>query len=194
MYAKAMRQLLAPLGLYALDTGLSGCELEVLGDALDAVLAELEQAETEAAVSTAEDAGLRAYEQLLPFRPASETIQQRRRAIAALLHIDACSFTPQELCLTLSGCGIPAVAEETAEAFTVQVSFPETAGRPKSLAELRPRIEAILPCHIRTVYRFHFSTWRNLEKNFPDWRTIQSTAYCWREMECVGVSTGEVKK
>lgn len=194
MYAKTMRQLLEPLGVYALEAGLSGCELEVLGDALDEVLTELERVEMEAAVSTAEDAGLLAYEQLLPFRPASETIQQRRRAIAALLHIDACSFTPKELCLTLSGCGIPAVAEEKAEPFTVQVSFPETAGRPKNMAELHPRIEAILPCHIRTEYCFHLSTWRTLEENLSSWREIQSGTHCWRETECIGVSVGEVGK
>ena len=88
MYEEYLRGLLAPLGVYQLNRdSLSGAELYALGRGLDAVSERLENVEREAVTATAEDEGLRRREALFLRRPAAVTPEERRAAIAALLHI-----------------------------------------------------------------------------------------------------------
>lgn len=136
-YGSYYRELLEPLGLYAFaEGGLSAAEADALGEAMDALLENLDATEREATLATAEDAGLSSYEALLPFRPVSDTLASRRQALAALLRIDGCSFTLDALQATLSGCGIPATVSETGEHFVVEVRFPEHRGIPQALKRL----------------------------------------------------------
>lgn len=89
-----LKALLAPLGLYDLSAGTRNeAELFALGGALDGVDAALETAEREALVSTAVGEGLTLREALLPWRPAAETLAERRAAIRALHGIDGDSLT-----------------------------------------------------------------------------------------------------
>lgn len=81
-----LKALLAPLGLYDLSAGTRNeAELFALGAALDGVDAALTAAEREALVPTAVGEGLALREALLPWRPAAETLAERRAAIRALL-------------------------------------------------------------------------------------------------------------
>ena len=181
-YGSDYRELLEPLGLYAFaEGGLSAAEADALGEALDALQGNLDTTEREATVATAEDAGLAGYEALLPFRPVSDSLEARRQAVAALLRIDGCSFTPQALQETLSGCGIPATVAETEEQFVVEVRFPEHRGIPEGFGEIARRIEEILPCHLDVRYVYQFPTWGQVEAAFPTWGDIDETD--WNDLE-----------
>lgn len=182
-YAEYIRNLLEPLGIYDLKQGASGGEIEALGQAFDQVMFAIGELEEEATVVTANGKGLRCYEELLPFQPAASSLEQRRRAVAALLHIDGCSFTKVALNETLMGCGIPAVVEETGEAFTVAVSFPEHRGIPEGISEIQARIEQILPCHLLARYVYRFPTWGAVEEAFPLWSTFLETGASWEMLE-----------
>ena len=168
-YATYLKELLRPLRLYALDSGDGAAELECEGEQLDTVFAALETAQRESIIASAEDAGLSAYEKILPFVPAYVTDKDRRRAIEALLRIDSRSFTPAAINDTVAGCGIRALVEETDTPLTVRVSFPYNRGVPEDLAELQKRIGEILPCHLGVVYEFVFALWRELEQWLANW-------------------------
>ena len=113
-YADYLRELLRPLGVYDLDGGVfSPAELTAQGSALDGCGVRLDRVEREVLLCTAEDTGLTAIETLLPRRPVTETVQQRRRALAALLRIGGDSFTLKAVNDNLAGCGINALASET---------------------------------------------------------------------------------
>ncbi len=182
-YAAYIRQLLEPLGLYDLEQGASCGEIEALGSAFDQVMSAVGTLEEEATVVTASGQGLRCYEELLPFQPAASSLELRRRAVAALLHIDGRSFTKAALNETLLGCGIPAVVEETGDAFTVAVSFPEHRGIPEGMSEIRTRIEQILPCHLQVHYAYRFPTWGAVESAFPLWSTFLEADVSWELLE-----------
>ena len=146
-YGEELKKLLQPLGIYDLG-GASGAELEAVGGELDRVYGALVDAEREAMPLTAESEGLAAWEALLPFVPAYQTTDDRRRAIAALLRIDGRSFTVDAINDTLAGCGIRARAEETGKVMTVRITFPYNRGEPDGLAAIkgvgRPVIEQII--------------------------------------------------
>ena len=182
-YCDYLKALLRPLRLYVLDEGYGAAELEQEGAFMDRCGNDMERLETEAFLSTAETYGLEAYEELLPYRPASETAEERRAAIMALLRIDDGSFTLEALNDTIRGCGIDAVVRESGEAMTVDVFFPGVRGLPENLAELQKRIEQILPCHLKVVYAYQFITWQQLEMWFPSWSALDAAAITWEELE-----------
>jgi len=182
-YCDYLKELLRPLRLYVLDEGYGAAELKQEGAALDRCGDTFEGLETESSLCTAEAYGLEAYEALLPYRPASETAEERRAAIMALLRIDDGSFTLAALNDTIRGCGMDAVVQEGEEAMTVEVLFPGVRGLPENLAELQKRTEQILPCHLKVVYCYQFITWQQLEAWFPTWEALEDKAMTWEELE-----------
>lgn len=182
-YAEYLKDLLRPLRLYELDSGAGGAELDCEGAALDAVCQSLERALDEGIVASARDAGLAAYEGILPFVPSYVTAEDRRRAVEALLRIDMRSFTCADLNDTIAGCGIRARVEETPTAQTVLVSFPFNRGVPDGFDELRSRIEQILPCHLGVEYFFDRILWRQVAEWFASWAQLEARAKTWDGLE-----------
>lgn len=182
-YCDYMKQLLAPLRIYNLDSGPGAAELEVVGKYLDELYNELLFTERESQILTAENEGLRAYESILPYTPLAQSLVDRRNAIAALLKIDEASFTLADIRSTLIGCGIPAFAEETDSPDTVIVTFPGQRGVPDEIEQLKLRIESILPCHLVVEYKYVYATWQDIEGLFATWGDIVAANLPWSELE-----------
>lgn len=182
-YLDYLKTLLRPLRLYDLDVGYGAQELALASERLDEVFFNLEATEAESFIISAEDIGLEAYEQILPYKPVFTNVKSRREAIAALLRIDGRSFTQKALSDTVRGCGVLATVKEAAAHQTVVVSFPGTKGIPDEFESLKSRIEQILPCHLGIEYYFAFITWAELEESFPIWRELDAAAFCWEELE-----------
>ena len=185
-YAEELRNLLRPLGIYEVDSGIGGTELGAIGAALTDVWSGLETLEREASPLTAEADGLAAWETLLPFAPQSCSVEDRRRAISALLRIDGAGFTPAALNETIVGCGINARVEETDYPMRVQVSFPGYRGEPDDFSQVARRIAQILPCHLEVAYVFVYALWTELEALFASWAAVEAAAESWRELERFG--------
>lgn len=179
MYEEYLKALLAPLGVYRLDSGsISGAELSALGRELDLAAERLETVERESVTATAEDEGLRRREALFLRRPASTTLKERRAAIAALLQIDGDSLTPEAINRTISGCGIRARVVETGTN-QVQVEFPDTAGVPQDFAQIERIIMDILPCHLGVSFRLRYLTWELCHRAGYTWRSIEEQGHTW---------------
>lgn len=185
-YCDYLKNMLRPLKLYDLDEGYGADELSIEGACLDGVAETLDGADREMLPLTAAGEGLSRYEALLPYRPGSVTLADRRRAIMALLRVDDCSFTPDALNDTLSGCGIAATVEETGTAQRVLVRFPGVRGTPPAFGTLRRRIEALLPCHLEVGYALIFPTWSELEAWFPTWGAFEAGGLTWEGLEAYG--------
>lgn len=185
-YAYELKNLLRPLGIYDLDSGAGAAELDCIGREMDRIFSALETAERDANPLTATADGLKPWETLLPFTPASRTENDRRRAVAALLQIDGGSFTPDGINRTIIGCGICAAVRETGVPMTVEVTFPKTRGVPENFSELQERLEQILPCHLAAEYVFAFCTWLELEDLFESWQVLNRSSISWEELQQLG--------
>lgn len=175
--------LLRPLGVY--DLGMKSVnrgELAAYGMGLDSGLDLLERMEREMSLATAESEGLDIVETLLPYHPASETAQERREALAALLRIGGDSFTLSAINDTISGCGIRARAAEGTQPGYVEISFPNTPGIPPAFEDLRVILEDILPCHLEITYLFWYNTWCELAQRVPTWGDAADTGMTWYEL------------
>ena len=70
-HAQCMRELLLPLGVYDLGAPFNGGELDAQGEALDGVLAWLEEVQREGSLATAESWGLEKIASLFVRRPVA---------------------------------------------------------------------------------------------------------------------------
>lgn len=181
-HAQYLRDLLRPLGVYDLTAPFNGGELDAQGEALDGVLARLEDIQKEASLTTAEGWGLEKIASLLARRPVATDPRKLAAALAALLRIGGDSFTLAAINDTVAGCGVPAVVRELGKG-QASVSFPGGAGVPQGFEELKKIIEDILPAHLGIEYDFWFLTWRELEDNFPSWQSIEDLDLSWTQLE-----------
>ena len=185
-YAEHIKMLLKPLGIYELEKGLSAAEIEAAGEVFDGIDSISQTLDAESTAATAEGYGLEVYERILPNKPVFKSTQFRRDAICALLSVDETSFTAEALNRSLAGCGIPATVTETDEKYVVAVSFPGTKGIPDEIAQLKRRIEDILPCHLGVEYIFVYLTWEELEEYFNTWDSIETAGISWKALEGYG--------
>ena len=181
-YAQYLKELLRPLGVYDLEAPFSGGELDVQGAALDGAEQALEEVGREADLTRAEDWGLENMARLFARRPVAGGPEELGQALAALLRIGGDSFTLAAINDTISGCGIPALVEETGVG-TVQVRFPGTAGVPEGFEQLKKIVEDILPAHLDIQYWFWYLTWAALEETFSCWADIEELGLTWAQLE-----------
>ena len=174
-----LKALLAPLGLYDLSAGTRNeAELFALGAALDGVDAALTAAEREALVPTAVGEGLTLWEALLPWRPAAETLAERRAAIRALLCIDGDSLTLAAVNRAIQGCGIRAQVRETGVG-TVEVWFPGQQGVPAQFERIRRILLDLLPCHLAVTFCFRYLSWEEFEGRSLSWAAVEAAGTTW---------------
>lgn len=182
-YYRLLQEILQPLRIYDVESGPSGAELYAQGEALDRVFEELEEAERESVPSSAQDWGLEAYEEIMPFVPEYTDLQRRREAIMALLRIDWCSFTLSALQGTIAGCGVEAELTEAQEPECVCVRLLGVRGIPDNFAGIARRVEQILPCHLGIEYVFTWLIWQELEDSFFNWEELEAPQFSWEELE-----------
>lgn len=185
-YFENLKQLLYPLRVYELDSGAGAAELFAEGRRMDEVFEALDKAEREAIAYTAEDYGLAAYEEIMPFVPAYESARQRREAIMALIRIDSSSFTLEALNRSIAGCGVAALVSEGGESQTVKVTLQGVKGIPGNFEDIAHRVEQILPCHLEIEYVFTFIIWQELEALLTSWLEIEQAALSWAGLEGYG--------
>lgn len=174
---------LRPMGIYDLRPGrVNRVELEAYAKMLDEGLDELETTAREMLLATAEDFGLDMIEELLPYRPASPSAQERREALAALLRIGGDSFTLDEVNATLAGCGITARARETDQPGYVEVYFPGVIGIPEEFDRVQAIVEEILPCHLDVTYMVWYLTWAELAEKVSTWGAAVNTGKTWYQL------------
>lgn len=151
-YDEYLKRTLKPLGIYDFDNGYGADEINCEGSAMDVVYEALESLDEGRSIDTATEAQLAEYEKLLPFVPCSTTLSQRRNAIKAILGtVDRC-MTQAELNRALPGCGIGAKAYETDTAQTIKIVFTDPPTDAEKLAEIKSRVEEIVPCHLAIIY------------------------------------------
>lgn len=184
-HAQFLREMLRPMCVYNLEAPFNGGELDAQGEALDKIMAWLEEIQRESSLITAESWGLESIAKLFVRRPVAKEPRKLAAALAALLRIGGDSFTLAAINDTISGCGIPAVVKERGKGL-VSVSFPGVAGEPENFEELKKIIEDILPTHLGIEYDFWYLTWIELEANFHSWRDIEVKNLSWAKLEtCV---------
>ncbi len=181
-YYEHLCALLAPLGAYRLDGGVSGAELSAAGDALDTAAEALALAERESCLATAEDEGLSRAEALFARVGARLSAQERRAAIASLSAIGEDGFTIAAMNAAIAGCGVAASVEERADG-GLRVRFPGVAGAPQEFEKIKRILFDILPCHLAVEFYLAYLTWRECGERGTTWADIEDAEHTWESFE-----------
>ncbi|MDN0032421.1 hypothetical protein [Oscillibacter ruminantium] len=182
-YEAYLKDLLTPLGIYDLRDGtLSESMLYAAALGLDSAANKLEYAERETLTGTAEGEGLQRREALFARRPAANTVPLRRNAIAALMQIDADSFSLDSINRTISGCGIKALAQEMGGGH-IRIIFPEVAGIPEEFQQIQKIVMDIIPCHLETEFYFRYMLWSECESHGWTWAKVENGDHTWFSFE-----------
>ena len=184
-HAICLRELLRPLGVYNLEAVFNGGELDAQGEALDNIMAWLEEVWRESSLASAESWGLEKIASLLIRRPVAADPGKMAAALAALLRIGGDSFTLEAINDTISGCGVRAWVDETGTPGEVEVSFPNIPGIPDGFEEISRIIEDILPAHLLIRYVYWYVTWAYLEGVISCWKEIEDRKLNWKQLETV---------
>ena len=121
-------------------------------------------------------------EALLPWRPAAETLAERRAAIRALLCIDGDSLTLAAVNRAIQGCGIRAQVRETGVG-TVEVWFPGQQGVPAQFERIRRILLDLLPCHLAVTFCFRYLSWEEFEGRSLSWAAVEAAGTTWEGLE-----------
>lgn len=151
-YAEFLKRTLKPLGLYELNDGFGADEIACEGKALDYAYDTLEALDLRRNADTATTEQLGEYEKLLHIAVPSQSEAERRSTVKAVLGMQNRCMTLSELNRILPACGADAEALESDTALTVIVKIKEAVGNADKLAEIKRRIEAIVPCHLNVIY------------------------------------------
>lgn len=178
-----MQELLYPLKLYTVDTGYSAQELLLHGQELDEQEAALELVLREAIITSAEDTGLDTWEELFPYRPICETVEERRAALSALMRVDGTKFTLAAINDTIIGSGVVATVVEADEAQTVNVTFAGVSAIPYGFDEISACIESIIPCHLNIEYLFQYTTWGSIDELAYTWGELSTMCDTFADLE-----------
>ena len=183
-YGAYLRDLLHPLGIYSFTPGtFSWSETEAIGAELDRCGEQMEYAERESILPTAQDMGLELREQLFAKRPVQVSQQLRREAIMALLRVSADSFTLDDINRAISGCGIKALAQETGRYGYIRVIFPDVPGIPEGFEQIQSVILDLIPCHLETEFYFRYITWAECERQGFTWAMVEQQEHTWYTFE-----------
>ena len=135
-YADYLRRLLHPLRVYAMaEDSFSGAELEAIGTAMDEVSAERAEQLRQTLIPTATEEGLALWEQLMHYAPVSATMEDRRKALAALMAISWDGFTPAALSAAVLGCGVNCTITETGPLRAAGAALPGYLWTPAALVK-----------------------------------------------------------
>ncbi len=180
-YADYLRRLLHPLRVYAMaEDSFSGAELEAIGTAMDEVFAERAEQLRQTLIPTATEEGLALWEQLMHYAPVSATMEDRRKALAALMAISWDGFTPAALSAAVLGCGVNCTITETGPCAPLELRFPGIYGRPQPWSRAKWILESLLPAHLELIYLFRWITWAQTHEKKLTWGQVsQKTWYQW---------------
>ena len=176
-HARYLKELLEPIGIYDVNANFNGGELEAVGQALDQVMAQLDDMQREMSLVTAESWGLRYIADALAVAPVVDDTREYAEAMARLLRIGGDSFTVSAIADTIKGCGVLAHVAEGETLGKLVVTFPNVAGIPNGFDEIKKIIVGILPAQVEVFFDFWYRFWEILETLGTTWTDAQSCTW-----------------
>ena len=177
-----MRTALAPLLIYRSNAPYLRVELRTYADELERLYAELDAMLAERFIATAEDSGLREYEEL--FGPACDTLptQTRRERLLKRLSLGEGDFTPAGVRKALESCGLACTVTEFPA--LNRLNLVATADYTKAeQALIRREVAKTIPPHIEYQLVFRTMTWSEHDARNKTFAALDGDSLTWEEID-----------
>ncbi len=186
---ESMVKKLSPLGIYGLDeNGLNCGELKALAAGVDAADDELDIIIREGFVATAEDEGLRAWEELYGSPRDELSAEQRRELIIKRLGVNRSSFTPTAVGEIIASLGMgECTITENPTLFLVKLDFSEHSYTAAQKRWIREQLEQLLPCHLEISVIFGNLSWDKIDGLGLSFNSMDSKNLSWDEIDSLEI-------
>ena len=182
MVYESMKNSLAPIGIYAADAAVLSWELQAYAGELEQLYEELGSLFGERFIDTAEDEGLRAYEELFGPAREDETVEHRREMLRLRMNLGEGDFTPAGIASALDSLGLSYVISE----FPALQRLVITATADYSAAEqawIRREVGKLVPAHLGFQLTFNTLTCLEIDQTDRAFSAIDSEDLTWSQID-----------
>lgn len=162
MVYESMKRSLEPPGVYRSDAQALEWELRAYAEGLEALYEELGSLMRERFISTAEDIGLRVYEELFGPDRTGESAQSRREMLRLRMNLGEGDFTPAGIRRALDSLGLSYQISEFPALNWLTVTA-TTDCSDAMQAFIRREAEKMIPAHLEFQITFNTLTWSDID-------------------------------
>nr|WP_316622144.1 putative phage tail protein [uncultured Ruminococcus sp.] len=172
----------APVGIYDIGSGVLSWELKAYAAELERLYSDLGILFRERFVATAQDMGLRVYEEMFGPVRAGEGAEERREKLLLRMNLGGGDFTPDGIRKALDSFGLNYTLSEFPQIGRMTV----TATTDYSEAEqawITREVEKIIPAHIEFQLTFNTMTWAQIDALDRTFAAIDNEDLTWRQID-----------
>lgn len=172
----------SPIGIYDIGADALSWELKAYAGELQRLYADLGILFRERFVTTAQDIGLKAYEEVFGPERRDESAEERREKLLLRMNLGGGDFTPAGIRKALDSFGLKYTLSE----FPYIGKMTVTATTDYSQAEqawIRREVEKIIPAHIEFQLTFNTMTWTQLDALDRTFAAIDSEDLTWQQID-----------
>ncbi|MBQ3329837.1 MAG: DUF2313 domain-containing protein [Ruminococcus sp.] len=180
--SERLNHALSPVGIYTAGADALSWELTAYSVELERLYTDLGVLFRERFITTAQDIGLKAYEELFGPERTDESTADRREKLLLRLNLGGGDFTPVGVRRALDSFGL----EYTISEFPSIGKMTVTATTDYSQAQqawIRREVEKIIPAHIEFQLTFNTMTWAQWDALDRTFAAIDGEDMTWRQID-----------
>lgn len=184
MVFEKMKEHLGAIGLYAENAAVSDTELRIYAAEMERLYDALRTAIGERFIATAQDEGLRVYEEL--FGPPRDDLStaRRRELLTLRLNLGEGDFTPAGIRKALDSFGLSYTISEYPLYSRLNI-IAQTDYTKAEQAFIRQEVYKILPAHLLVQMVFNTLTWSELDAMNKRFSTIDAENLTWEQIDAL---------
>lgn len=182
MVYETMKRSLAPIGLYRPDAEISDRELHVFAEELERLYTELDGMFRERFIGTAEDVGLRVYEELFGPSRDGESVEKRRELLMLRMNLGESDFTPAGIRRALDSLGLEYQISEFPTLNRLNITATTNCSQAQQAFILR-EVGKIVPAHLEFQMTFNTMTWADIDALDLSFSQSDQNDLTWRELD-----------
>lgn len=181
IYEKLLQRL-SPIGIYSEEAAELHRELRTYATEIERLYADLGIMFRERFITTAEDEGLRMYEELYGPDRTGESVESRREMLQLRMNLGNGDFTLKGIRNALDSLGLQYVISEFPTLGKLNI-VATTDYSPAQQAWIRREVGKIIPAHIEFHLTFNTLTWAQWDALNRTFGAIDSEDKTWHEID-----------
>lgn len=182
MVYETLKRSLEPIGLYREDAEVSDRELQVFAEEIERLYTELDGMFRERFIGTAENVGLRVYEELFGPSREGESVQKRRELLLLRMNLGESDFTPAGIRRALDSLGLEYQISEFPALGRLNITATADYSKAEQAFILR-EIGKIIPAHLEFQMTFNTLTWADIDALELSFSQSDQNDLTWQELD-----------
>lgn len=171
-----------PIGVYGDDAETLHHELRAYASEIERLYDELQRMFRERFITTAEDEGLRMYEELFGPDRTGESVESRREMLLLRMNLGNGDFTLRGLQKALDSLGLQYVISEFPEIGKLNVTA-TTDYTPAQQAWIRREVSKLIPSSVEFQLTFNTLTWAQWDALDRSFSAIDAEDAAWHDID-----------